>query len=555
MNVLPRRYAFVFVCQSGELEIKALLLAASLRRNLRCEYELIAAVPTPASIWGELAPQTRALLEQLGVRIEAIVNPLAADYPIGNKLACLAVPTDADKIVFLDSDILCLRDFGQPDCLEVAFAAKPADLRTFAAAVEAWQPLYAAAGVALPSLRLPTTVSGEFGLAYFNSGVIFADAWAGMGRAWIACARAIENVPAMREQRHWLDQVSLAIAVHERGLAYSGLDERFNFPAHLRPLPGELPFLCHYHWPRIIAREPILVDFVRDLAQSYAYLAQRMRSEAAWSALLDAPPRSSDAHEPAGTTSAAHYIVLGGIPDSGADVLLGQLRNSGAHVLDEPEDLRPGLEAAQTPLEIALRLSDLRRSRLAADSATIHPLSVASHATVVLKSALGVLCRLDALRRVLPHAKFIVCVRNPFDTIAAWKARPAAELDAQIESAGAFADAWLARVERDGLRRIAGLPNVAEKRAAWWWWLAQRVLAQAHAVTLVRFGELATNPAGIIAGLLPAEALGTDVTHAPVAGATTMHSGSGLLDDEDLQAIRAICLQAAAELGVSERGS
>ena len=32
----------------------------------------------------------------------------------------------------------------------------------------------------------------------------------------------------MREQRHWLDQVSLAIAVP--GLAYSSLDERFNFP-------------------------------------------------------------------------------------------------------------------------------------------------------------------------------------------------------------------------------------------------------------------------------------------------------------------------------------
>ena len=554
MTVLPRRYAFVFVCQSGELEIKALLLAASLRRNLRCEYELIAAVPTPASIWGELAPQTRALLEQLGVRIEAIVNPLAADYPIGNKLACLVVPTDADKIVFLDSDILCLRDFGQPDCLEVPFAAKPADLRTFAAAAEAWQPLYAAAGVDLPSLRLPTTVSGEFGLAYFNSGVIFADASAGMGHAWIACARAIENVPAMREQRHWLDQISLAIAVHERGLAYSGLDERFNFPAHLKPLTGELPFLCHYHWPRIIAREPVLVDFVRDLAQSHSYIAQRMRTEPSWSALLDGPARSSDTRVTAGAAAATQTILVAGIPASGADELLRRLRDTGARVLDEPEDLQPAMADAQTPWEIALRMDDLRRLGSGNDSAADQPAGLPQPA-VGLKNELGILCRLEALRRVLPHARLAVCVRNPFDTIAAWKTRPAKELDAQIATVAALADSWLTRVERDGLVRIADLPNAAEKRARWWWWLAQRVLAHTHDVTIVRYRELITQPANLIARLLPAHAAMATMTHANSSKAAEASARLELLDSEEVQAIRAICLQAAAELGVSERGS
>jgi len=284
----PPRYAFVFVCQAGELEIKALLLAASLKRFLRCEYELIAALPTPASIWGELAPETLELLRQLDVRIEPIVNPIDPDYKIGNKLACFDVPTRADRIVFLDSDILCLRDFGEPDCLQVPFAAKPADLRTFAAGAEAWRPLYAAAGVELPRLRLPTTVSGEFGLAYFNSGVIFADAGSGIGKAWVECARTILQVPSMREQRHWLDQVSLAIAVHKLGLAYASLDERFNFPAHLKPVPDALPFFCHYHWPRVIGREPLLLELVRDFAREYPAIAGRMAGNAEWKPLLHA---------------------------------------------------------------------------------------------------------------------------------------------------------------------------------------------------------------------------------------------------------------------------
>ena len=37
---------FVFVCQQGELELKALLLALSLKRHLRFHAELVAAVPS-----------------------------------------------------------------------------------------------------------------------------------------------------------------------------------------------------------------------------------------------------------------------------------------------------------------------------------------------------------------------------------------------------------------------------------------------------------------------------------------------------------------------------
>ena len=107
----------------------------------------------------------------------------------------------------LDSDILCLREFHDAALFDVAFAAKPADLRTFSARAEAWRPAYAAAQVQMPTLRLPTTVSNEFGLAYFNSGFIAVDANANLGPAWIHCARPIDAQLAMRPPRPWLDQV------------------------------------------------------------------------------------------------------------------------------------------------------------------------------------------------------------------------------------------------------------------------------------------------------------------------------------------------------------
>jgi hypothetical protein len=540
MSRTPPRYAFVFVCQAGELEIKALLLAASLKRFLRCDFELIAALPTPASTWGELAPETRGLLQQLGVRIEPIVNPIDPDYKIGNKLACFDVPTRADRVVFLDSDILCLRDLGEPDCLRVPFAAKPADLRTFAAGAEAWQPLYAAAGVDLPQLRLPTTVSGEFGLAYFNSGVIFADSACGIGKAWIDCARTILQVPAMREQRHWLDQVSLAIAVHKLGLAYSGLDERFNFPAHLKPVPDELPFFCHYHWPHIIGREPLLMDLVRDLAGEYPVIAGRMADNAQWKALLKAsPPRSASRPSAERLAPTVTTLLIAGIPGSGADELLELLRpHERCTIHDEPAELAAALVARAPPWEVAAYLRDAKRDHRDTDIA-------------VIRSTLPFLCRIDALKRVLPDAQLVLCVRNPFDTIAQWKARPPGEVDAAIGWAAGSADHWATANDVAALRRIVDLSDAAEKRAAWWWWLAQRALGHAHGVQVVRYGDVIGDSSDVLGTILP----GTPV-NGPHGRAQIAPSGqTAALDERDLQAIRAICLQAAAELGVSERGS
>src|SRR5688572_15672890 len=106
---IAARYAFVFVCQAGEWEIKALLLAGSLRRQLGACVDLIAAVPEPESVWGRLSAATVSMLARLNVRVVSVTNPVSQDFPHGNKIACLSVQHDRPKLVFLDSDILCLR--------------------------------------------------------------------------------------------------------------------------------------------------------------------------------------------------------------------------------------------------------------------------------------------------------------------------------------------------------------------------------------------------------------------------------------------------------------
>jgi hypothetical protein len=233
-------------------------------------------------------------------------------------------------------------------------------------------------------------------------------------------------------------------------------------------------------------------------------------------------------------------VLITGIPGSGADDLLELLRtHEGCTIHDEPAEVASALAAGAPPWEVAAHVRDLQRDHPAAG-------------IVVIKHELAFLCRLDALRHVLPDARMVVCVRNPFDTIAQWKARPPAELDQAIVSVAASAEQWTTADEVATLRRIVDLSDAAEKRAAWWWWLAQRALGHAHGVAVVRYGEVIADSGKVLGRILAGtQATGLD----GLAHVGRREQAAAPLDERDLQAIRAICLQAAAELGISERGS
>lgn len=531
----------VFVCQAGELEIKALLLASSLRRYLRIEHELIAAVPTPASDWGEVAAETLATLSRLDVRVESIVNPIGPDYGIGNKLACLELIGSERRAAFLDSDILLLREWRDDPSASVGFAAKPADFRTYSSRDEDWRDLYARVGTVLPTMRFPTTISGAFGPPYFNSGVIFVNSRKNFGAAWTHCARRLLSDPAMQEHRHWLDQVSLAITVHELGLDYAALDERFNFPAHVKTLPDELPYLCHYHWPAVIGREPVLADLVRDLSGEHPGIARLMRSHPHWAG-LSKPDRTTVVSGWRGAKRRTRrrvkpIVLIAGIPGSGGAELLRMLaEHADSITLDEPVQVNALMHNPYPPWELTSYLRQACQTAGTAPGARI----------LAVKSELGFLCRLNALKRLCPDAHLVACVRDPFCTIATWKA---SRDDAAIEAAmvAMLNAVWLSRHDADQLRQIASMAEPAEKRAAYWWWLAQRLLDNAQGVKIVRHDALAQFPGKQLASILG---------EARLSGLTMKRSdqaeqdAAATLDDRDRQAIRAICLQAALELGL-----
>lgn len=276
-------FSFVFVCQAGRLEVDALVLAASLRRFVAVEHELVAAVPVPERRWGILRPDVRLALGRLGVRVVEIENPVDPDYPTGNKVACLSIPTDADVRVFLDSDIACLRPFAGGEAFEAPFAAKPADLATPGLDEPTWRHAYGAVGLTPPATRMTATVGGQSMLPYYNAGVVATARDTGLGETWAECCRAIDAEPRVQPKRPWLDQVALPVAVHRLGLEAALLSEADNFPAHLRRI-DELapPVLCHYHEPKNLVRSRHGVGVLRDLVRDHPEIWRLMWSEPAW---------------------------------------------------------------------------------------------------------------------------------------------------------------------------------------------------------------------------------------------------------------------------------
>jgi hypothetical protein len=159
------------------------------------------------------------------------------------------------------------------------------------------------------------------------------------------------------------------------------------------------------------------------------------------------------------------------------------------------------------------------------------------------------LLRLEALRCVMPAARIVACVRNPFDTIASWKRSFRHLRDADV---GPFVRhpqcMWLPPEQRDALASIAATPHPAERRALWWRFLAERVLEHRRDVVLVRYEELVAEPLPVLGRILAGFDAGG--LRAPIRPSSA-RSSRRLLDDDDLFAIREICSPTAAQLGLT----
>jgi len=589
------KYCFVFVCQQGELEIKSMLLAASLKQYLRCEYELVAAIPQPESRWGPISENTLILMQSLGIRSVPITNRINDNYPIGNKVACLGIETSAEQIIFLDSDILCLREFSPEPFFSAPFNAKPADLAVLTRDVALWQRMYDLFNLPFPNRRMIATVSGELMLPYFNAGMVAVQTGLGFASVWEKCCQVIDREDSITNKRPWLDQFGLSMTLTQLNLNYQCLDERFNYPTHLKPLPISLPFLAHYHWPSIIRREPRLNQGVADLVKVYPRLKSQLLNEPQWAQLLKPYALSKSRawwtwkgqnlflkqeiifkKGGMGTFSKPNpEAIITGIPRSGTSYLCRLLHSiPNSVVINEPTQIFDPLNNNLTFWQIATYYQELRRDILEGkpienkikngqiiedtmkvDKRTCYQPQVSCpNFLLATKNTLAYLARVPQLKQVLPHAPIIACVRHPLDTIASWKTSFSHLKNASVAkfSIGHVNDPFLTQWQRQHLAEIVATPRLALKRALLWRYLAEIVLMNAHQLIIIRYEDLVTQPKQELNRILQ------QIPHAPsLSGINTIIPSSvrqkrEVLDDEDLQSVSDICGECAMALGYNE---
>lgn len=573
------RYCFVFVCQAGELELKSMLLAASLKHYLRCEYECVVAIPHPDGHYGQVSGATLAWFEALGVRLWSICNPLSADYPIGHKLACLDVKTAAHQIVFLDSDLLCLRPLPPESVFPAPFNAKPADSATFTADSDLWQQVYRLFGLSMPTSRMIATVSGERLLPYFNAGVIAIQKNLPLAKTWQACCQRIDADASIPNKRPWLDQIALPVAVRLLNSAYHCLDERFNYPAHLKPLTAELPYFCHYHWPTTLRREILLNQVVIDLARVHPLLKQKLLESLGWAQLL----QPYTLHKVACRSWSIRRwfkkprppypeVIITGIPRSGTSYLCRLLHTvQDCVVLNEPTQIFAPLIEDPYPWRIALFYQELRRTilegqpienklhqgQLVEDTATVddrasyYPKVSRPDFLLGTKNTLAYLARLPQLKRIMPQATIIACIRHPLDTIASWKSSFPHLAQATVTDfpVGQVNDPFLSPWQQARLQEIAATSSLAVKRALLWCYLAECLLMHRAQLILIHYETLVCQPAVSLHSILK------QIPHIPSTcfteplKASVIRQKRAVLTEEDRQAITDLCGQYAMELG------
>lgn len=556
-----------FVCQAGDLEIKALLLAASIRRIWGAEVELVAAVPQPPELWGVLEPDVVDALEALNVHIQAVHNPWQREYPIGNKVAAATVQSKRRLRLVLDTDLLCCNvpDLHWPD--QARFLAKPADFCTWGGDVRDWQAAYAIAGLENPPRRVVSTVSGAVMWPYFNSGVVAWKDCPEFADVWVETCRELDAHPDVANKRPWIDQIGLPVAIHRLGGEFATLPERWNFPAHAKTLPEVAPVLVHYHWPEIVARDWRMAALVDEVSRDVPALRTRLEVDEKWREVLLRAKRPGR-YQP-NRQEGPDFLVTG-LPRSGTSLLCQLLHEQeNCVVLNEPaeifeplcmEGLPHGLRGVHANFRRDIALGKPVMNKVEADGKVVSDTAKNDQRSAYMpavnpgqfllgsKNTIAYLSRLADLRAVMPDVPVIAAIRHPFATIDSW-GRTFAHLktaDVQAFPVGGCADPRLDRWQIRQLQNIVDTTDARVRRALLWRYLAEQLLRFRDRLLLVRHEDLVADPGREMARIWSAVGAQTPLGNADGMSAQMRKSAVSLPCDEQ-QIIADICADVAAQ--------
>jgi hypothetical protein len=261
--------------------------------NSRDRAELIALVPGPTSITGEVRSETIACLENLGVRIVRrdneylkSCNPIRMIDWFTNKMTCIEIETDAHTVVFLDSDQICHSPVNSESLFAVAFTARKVGYAGAKATEGLWSRIAEVCEFSLPAARFRIHTPPEHGgdifvPPLFNAGLI-AVRRRHVKRLvghWRDCFQRLKDDDTLGKQRFFVEQVAFAAAVMISGVTYNVEN----------PREIDRSFEHYIRVDRLRGQDHI-VSLIRDMLHRNEELDRVVRRDPEWVKLLDCQP-------------------------------------------------------------------------------------------------------------------------------------------------------------------------------------------------------------------------------------------------------------------------
>lgn len=240
----------IFMVEPGYVEWQAILLSCSIREHKKCEGKITGYCREEKM--GDLKRETVQLLKKFNIDIVPITNPFSPAYPQGNKVAaCLQHKNDGPTL-FLDTDMMIMRDVYFSEAFSensVSMAKATATWNAGEDHLSHWETAYRACGVE-PALSL---AKGGRVTDYYNAGFVLYDGATSFSENWMECCLTIDGLD-VPNRRPWLDQIALPIAARKSELGINALDRKWN-----RALNNDVPLkdnaiVVHYHTHRPLRR-------------------------------------------------------------------------------------------------------------------------------------------------------------------------------------------------------------------------------------------------------------------------------------------------------------
>ena len=223
----------------------------------------------------------------MGVKIVKIHNKiltkdnLIKNYLFTNKAYCLRVPTQAEKIIFLDSDILWVKELHGHWNFAMPFSASLVGLPDALSCQGKKQKLYDLVGAEMPYARIKTGEGPEQQPVYmpisFHEGFIVVNTNLAIKLSdyWLESFAIIDSKFFNKKNNFFASQLALSLAVHKMKIPFEvliGVTEKY---------------LVHYVKPDLIRDNLELKDLAKSLIKEYPEITGLIKNNKNWEFLID----------------------------------------------------------------------------------------------------------------------------------------------------------------------------------------------------------------------------------------------------------------------------